>query len=168
MLFNIYVEGEFNNVMGVCIDQSYPIRIKCTSCSVCHGRAVVLSSDSHREGEEHEKSNLTVTCTGCRRLMSFTVLTPASIKRHLLPANFEDEPKEAWFAEMEHSRFHVSTIKTNNAEVISAGPCELSVVSDEKVLFADVKIDENAVVECNSLNKISSITSLRFAVEQSK
>jgi hypothetical protein len=168
MLFNVYVEGEFNNIIGVSIDQSYPIKIKCTSCFTCREKPVVLSIDSHREGEVHEKSNLTATCGGCRRLMSFTVATPTSVKEHLLPTNYEDEFKKAWFAEMENSKFHVSTIKTNNAEVVSAGPCELSIVSDDKVLFTNVNTEGGAVAEHNNLNKISSISNLRFTVEQSK
>jgi hypothetical protein len=168
MKFTVYVTGEFINVLGVSIDQSYPIRIKCTNCGKVHEKTVVLSIESHKVGEEAEKANLTVTCKECRRVMSFIISRPEELKKHLLPTNHEGETKEMWFAYEEQSRFVVSTITTANAEVISAGPCELSVISIDKVVFNNVDIEDKAVAECNNLKKISSIVNLRFEVEQTK
>lgn len=168
MRFNIFVEGEFSNVKGVFIDQSYPVRIRCTNCGAPHEKAVVLSSDSSGEGEAGERVNLGVTCRSCRRLMTLKILGLKDAKKHLLPTKFEDEFKEVWLTEMEKNRFLVSRIEANGAEVLSAESCTLSMVSGQDVLFSDVDFEDNTVAKCNSLNTISSITRFSLVVEQTK
>lgn len=168
MHFNIFVEGEFSNVKGLFVEQTFPIKIKCSSCGAPHNKTVILTDDSIRTGEAGEKINLNVTCRTCQRLMTFKILKLKEAKRHLLPTNYDDEFKEVWFTDMEKSRFLVSRIEANGGEVTSAESCILSLVSNEEVLFTNVSFEGKVVAECNSRNKISSITNFSLVVEQTK
>lgn len=168
MHFNVFVEGEFNNVKGVFIDQSYPLRIRCTNCGAPHEKAVVLSEDSIGEGDFKEKVNLSITCRSCKRMMTLKISKLKEAKRHMLPTNFEDEFKEVWFTDMEKNRFLVSRIETNGAEVMSIESCILNVVSNEGVLFTNVDFEDKTVAKCNNLNTISSITCFSLVAELAK
>ncbi|CAD24895.1 hypothetical protein [Encephalitozoon cuniculi GB-M1] len=171
MHFNIFVEGEFNNVKGVFIDQSYPLRIQCTNCGSPHEKSVVLSEDSVGEGDFGEKVNLSITCRCCRRIMTLKILKlkeGREVKKHLLPTNFEDEFKEVWLSDMQKSRFLVSRIETNGAEVTSIESCILNLVSNQDVLFTNVNFEDRTVAKCNNLNMISSIIDFSLTVELAK
>lgn len=168
MHFNVFVEGEFSNVRGVFVDQVFPMKIKCCNCGSPHDKTVIISDDSFGRGEAGEKTNLNVTCRTCQRLMTFKVLGLKEAKKHLLPTNYEDEFKEVWITDMEKNRFLVSKIEANGAEVTSIESCILNVVSNEGVLFSNVSFEGKAVAECNSLNRISSITNFTLVVEQVK
>ncbi|ADM10876.1 uncharacterized protein Eint_010120 [Encephalitozoon intestinalis ATCC 50506] len=168
MHFNVFVEGEFNNVKGVFIDQSYPVKIRCTNCGALHEKAVVLSEDSIGEGDFKDKVNLSVACRSCRRTMTLKILKLKEAKKHLLPTKFEDEFKEVWLTDMEKNRFLVSRVQTNGAEVVSIDSCTLNLVSNQDVLFTNVNFEENTVAKCSSLNMISSITLFSLTVELTK
>ncbi|KAG5858854.1 DUF866 domain-containing protein [Encephalitozoon hellem] len=170
MHFNVFVEGSvFDNVKGVFIDQSYPLRIRCTNCGRPHEKAVVLSEDSAGKGDFKENVNLSVTCRDCQRLMTLKILKLKEAKKHMLPTKFEDEFKEVWLTDMERNRFLVSRIETNGAEVTSIESCTLNMVSNEDVLFTNVDFKGKTVEEHNkSRNTISSITQLSLVVELSK
>lgn len=168
MQYNVFVEGEFSNVKGLFVEQAFPIKIKCSCCGMPHSNTVILAGDSRREGEAHEKTNLTVTCRSCQRLMTFKILKLREARKHSLPTNYKDEFREVWMTDMEKNRFLVSRIEAGGAEVESVESCILGVVSNEGVLFADVSFEGKTVAECNSLNKISSITNFGLVTEQTK
>ncbi|AFN82349.1 hypothetical protein EROM_010040 [Encephalitozoon romaleae SJ-2008] len=168
MHFNVFVEGEFNNIKGVFIDQSYPLRIRCTNCGAPHEKVVVLSDDSVAEGDFKEKVNLSVNCRSCKRMMTLKILKLKEAKKHMLPTKFEDEFKEVWFTDMEKSRFLVSRIETNGAEVMSIESCILNMVSNQDVLFTNADFEDKIVAKCNNLNTISSITRFSLVVELAK
>ncbi len=168
MRFNVYVQGDFENIKGVFIAQSYPIRIRC-ACGKEHEKNVVISSEDSDVNKKSEEVSLCVTCHECKELMTFKILKlDGQIEYTLAKAHPDDDSESVHLTEMGKNRFMVSKIQTNGAEVLSATDCILNLVSDDGVLFKDVNIREKTVAEFNTKNKMSSIVHFSLVVEQTK
>ncbi|KHN70360.1 hypothetical protein CWI42_010110 [Ordospora colligata] len=168
MRFNVFVEGDFENIKGVFIAQSYPIRIRCT-CGKEHEKNVVISSEDSNVNKKGEEVNLCVTCHECKELMTFKILKlDGQIECTLAKAHPDDDSENVYLTDMDKNRFMVSRIQTNGAEVLSITNCTLNLVSDDGVLFKDVNIREKTVAEFNTKSKMSSIIDFSLVVEQTK
>ncbi|KAH9412115.1 hypothetical protein HK407_01g00060 [Ordospora pajunii] len=168
MRFNVFVQGDFENIRGVFISQSYPIRIRC-ACGKEHEKNVVISSEDNDVNKKNEEVNLCVTCHECKQLMTFKILKlDNQIECILTKAHPDDDSESVYLTEMEKNRFMVSKIQTNGAEVVSVVDCILNLVSDDGVLFKDVNTREKTVAEFNTKSKMSSIVHFSLVVEQTK
>ncbi|ELQ73805.1 hypothetical protein THOM_3284 [Trachipleistophora hominis] len=141
MRYKIYIDGDFTNVKNVFIDQTVRVKIKCSICDQEHPNRVVVSEESFNRVDDKEKTNLKITCSGCKSSMGISIRSPKGDRITIIRDN---QPVRLQLSEKEFNSFYVSFLETKKCELIGEVDVDCSVLSGQKVLYEHITVEDGS------------------------
>jgi len=172
MKFQINVRGEFNNIMGLDIAQSYYTHVKCGACGGMHKKDVFVSDKTKKRVRVRdvvgkvEVYNLTVECRNCRNMMCIKISEPENRTRVELGDELEDA-REMWiFPVVDNAYCHISTIQSDSGIITDVDGLILDAVSMDGSVFSNVEFSKRILAEDDFKGKTIDIQKFEIEVKQ--
>ncbi|KAF7684486.1 hypothetical protein TCON_0304 [Astathelohania contejeani] len=138
MKYNIIVEGTFQRIKNLFVEQTYPITFRCCSCGKLHEKEVIVSQDSVRYNDRNEKVALTVKCSDCKKNIFFYVSPPKGSEKYEYAENGEVE--ELILSLPGNNEYTVSVLEARGCNVEEVKGLTINVLTENGKLWKDVDI----------------------------
>ncbi len=174
MKFHINIKGEFNNIKGCLMKQSYFITIKCSSCNTQHDKPVYISIDNFIKEEikefphEYEIYTMGIVCRNCRQKMLLNLTEPSDkiTVKYFEVGDLEEKEETIYPVRNNNSICHVSTIISHTAEILDADGFSLDVFNNNYKKYSNVDLSGKIIAEQDPENETSYISNCNIVVEQ--
>lgn len=168
MLYEIFIEGEFQNIRGVSTGQRFSVDLNCTSCGTEHKKSVIVTKDSVKREDDTGKFNLIVACGFCKKKMKLRVLPPRGESLECIDAESGAHcSAELFLGEHRKEGFVVSSLETVGCLVVRMARPSIDVLSDNNVLFRNIDCESDAWAGAFQ-EGFSSIETLSHRISQVK
>ncbi|ELA48291.1 hypothetical protein VCUG_00127 [Vavraia culicis subsp. floridensis] len=165
MRYKIYIDGDFTNIKSVFIDQTVGIKVKCSICSQVHANRVIVSEDSLKYVDDKEKTNLRINCAGCKSSMGVMIKPPKGDRITIMR---DHEPIRLHLSEKVFNSFYVSFLETKKCELVDKVDVDCSVLSDQKVLYENIQIEDGSWMGVDQKGLNSRIDDMEVRYEEVK
>lgn len=155
MIFEVRVEGSFQNVRSVVAEQDFAVLLRCAACGTDHARYACVAR------------KIEIACANCGAAMGAVAKAPRSAKMRCVDAV---DGKTTWadvHVDGESDRgFCVSELATTDSDVVAVLGVEIAVVTKQNVLFRDVSVDESSWSGIFASNAEAHIDFFRVAIKR--
>lgn len=141
MKYKVIMKGEFTNIQYIVLEQTFGVRLKCTSCMKVSDKIMILTYESIKRGSGPGVYNFICDCTGCDKQLRANITHPL-LKKIMLNTTQEGdeidrEPKEETYclSEMEGQDFPVSTIETVGCNLIYLEAYSFFVIDNKNYIY---------------------------------
>lgn len=145
MIYEICIEGEFQNIQGVSADQRFSVHLKCTSCDLMHKKNVVVTRESTKAKDGTGKFNLIVGCRDCKKSMKLRLIPPKMESTECIdPRSGSLCSADLFPGEHRKEGFVISRLEAVGCWVTEVDPPSIDVISVNNVLFKDIDLEGNS------------------------
>lgn len=176
MQFDLVVKGEFENVKGLLLNQSYFIKLKCGTCNTVHEKDVFISINETIKHEikehphEYEIYTMGIECRNCKENMLLTLEEPTDkIKTtYFEKESFETKEEYIYPVTKNNTFCHISTIVSHSAVIVDANGFLIDIFNMQEIRFNNVEISKKIIAESNNEVPESYILNCQIKIEQVK
>lgn len=172
MKFRVAITGEFSNIKGLRIVQSYFIKVKCGSCNTDHAKDIYISDHMLRELKIKEKPhetevfNLAVQCRECQNVMGIIIHTPEDTFDFISETNHFEPIEIPYVSPVINDKCHISTIISSSAIITGVDGLILDAISMQDKVFRNCLFSKRILAEDDYEGKTIDIQNFCIKVEE--